>query len=114
MIKSCVALAAVVCAALAAPAPAHCQVFLASRPHPDFLIGPLFVVANVSRGTADATVNLSWSLTTGPVTRKDDIAQDLYLLWPSEIVDGTTQGHADPQLIREIESRGLSVVSQGR
>jgi hypothetical protein len=114
MIKSCVALAAVVCAALAAPAPARCQVFLASRPHPDFLIGPLFVVANVSPGTADVAVNLSWSLTSGPGTRKTEIEQDLYLLWPSEIVQGTTEGRAEPQLIREVEARGLSVVSSGR
>ena len=114
MIKSCVALAAVVCAALAAPAPARCQVFLASRAHPDFTIGPLFVVANVSRGTADVTVNLSWSLTSGPVTRKAEMEQDLYLLWPAEIVDGTTKGPAEPRLVREIEGRGLSVVSSGR
>jgi hypothetical protein len=114
MIKSCVALAAVVCAALAAPAPARCQVFLASRPHPDFLIGPLFVVASVSHGTADVTVNLSWSLTTGRVTRKAEMEQDLYLLWPAEIVEGTSKGPADPQLIREIEGGGLSVVGSGR
>ena len=44
--------------------PGHGQVFLASRPHPDFLIGPLFVVANVSPGLGPVTVNLSWSLTT--------------------------------------------------
>ncbi len=114
MIKSCVALAAAVCAALVTPAPGHGQVFLASRPHPDFLIGPLFVVAGVSPGVPDVTVNLSWSLTTGPVTRKADMEQDLYLLWPSEIVEGgTAPGRAEPQLIREVEARGLSVVSSG-
>jgi len=69
MIKSCVALAAAVCAALVAPAPGHGQVFLASRPHPDFMIGPLFVVAGVSQGIPDITVNLrsheksTWSKT---------------------------------------------------
>jgi len=115
MIKSCVALAAAVCAALVTPAPGHGQVFLASRPHPDFMIGPLFVVASVSQGIPDVTVNLSWSLTTGPVTRKADMEQDLYLLWPSEIVEGgTAPGRAEPQLIREVEARGLSVVSNGR
>ena len=90
MIKSCVALAAAVCAALVTPVPGHGQVFLASRPHPDFMIGPLFVVASVSQGIPDVTVNLSWSLTTGPITRKADMEQDLYLLWPSEIVEGGT------------------------
>ena len=48
MIKSCMAMAAFLCAA--APAVGHGQVFLASRPHPEFLVGPLFVVANVSPG----------------------------------------------------------------
>jgi hypothetical protein len=113
MIKSCVALAAVVCAAVAAPAPGHAQVFLASRPHPDFTIGPLFVVASVSPGVAHVTVNLSWSLTTGPVTSKD-IGQDLYLLWPAEVLESTAPGPAEPQLVREVERRGLSVVSSGR
>jgi hypothetical protein len=113
MIKSCVALAAVVCAAVAAPAPGHAQVFLASRPHPDFTIGPLFVVASVSPGVAHVMVNLSWSLTTGPVTSKD-IGQDLYLLWPAEVLESTAPGPAEPQLVREVERRGLSVVSSGR
>ncbi len=114
MIKSCVALAAVVCAALATPAPGHAQVFLASQPHPDFAIGPLFVVASVTPGVAHVTVNLSWSLTTGPVTSKADIEQDLYLLWPAEVVESTAPGPAEPQLVREVERRGLSVVSSGR
>ncbi len=114
MIKSCVALAAAVCAAVATPAPGHAQVFLASRPHPDFMIGPLFVVASVSPGVPHVMVNLSWSLTTGPVTSKADIGQDLYLLWPAEVVESTAPGPAEPQLVREVERRGLSVVSSGR
>jgi len=114
MIKSCVALAAVVCAAVATPVPGHAQVFLASRPHPDFTIGPLFVVASVSPGVGHVTVNLSWSLTTGPVTSKADIEQDLYLLWPAEIVESTAPGPAEPQLVREVERRGLAVVGSGR
>src|SRR5262245_18178114 len=113
MIKSCVALAAVLCAALATPAPGHAQVFLASRPHPDFMIGPLFVVASVSPGVPHVTVNLSWSLTTGPVASKD-IGQDLYLLWPAEVVESTAPGQAEPELVREVERRGLTVVSSGR
>ena len=114
MIKSCVALAAVVCAAVAMPAPGHAQVFLASRPHPDFTIGPLFVVASVTPGVPHVTVNLSWSLSTGPVTSKADIEQDLYLLWPAEIIESTAPGPAEPQLVREVERRGLAVVSSGR
>src|SRR5215471_20158697 len=114
MIKSCAALAAVVCAAVATPAPGHAQVFLASRPHPDFTIGPLFVLASVTPGVPHVTVNLSWSLTTGPVTSKADIGQDLYLLWPAEVVESTAPGPAEPQLVREVERRGLVVMGSGR
>src|SRR6267143_1245003 len=112
MIKSCVALAALLCAAM--PAVAHGQVFLASRPHPEFLVGPLFVVANVSPGLGPVTVNLSWSLTTRPTRRPVDIQQDLYLLWPAEVAESTAPGSAEPILLRDVEGRGLSVAGSGR
>jgi hypothetical protein len=114
MIKSCTAIAALLCAMVTLPAPGHSQVFLASQPRPDFMIGPLFVVASVSPGQQSVTVNLSWSLTMGPVTTKMDIAQDLYLLWPAEITEATAPGAAEPQLVREVERRGLTVVNSGR
>ena len=112
MIKSCMAMAAFLCAA--APAVGHGQVFLASRPHPEFLVGPLFVVANVSPGLDAVTVNLSWSLTAKPGHRPTEIKQDLYLLWPAEVVEGTAPGPAEPDLAREIEGRGFAVVKSGR
>ena len=112
MIKSCVALAALLCAAM--PAVAHGQVFLASRPHPEFLVGPLFVVANVSPGLGPVTVNLSWSLTARPTGRPVDIQQDLYLLWPAEVTESTVPGPAEPALLREIEGRRLIVAGSGR
>src|SRR5206468_5771926 len=112
MIKSCVAIAAFLCAA--APTAGHGQVFLASRPHPEFLIGPLFVVANVSPGLGPVTVNLSWSLTLKPGQRGADINQDLYLLWPAEVAESTAPGPAEPQLTREVEGRGFAVTGSGR
>ena len=112
MIKSCVAMAAFLCAA--APAAGHAQVFLASRPHPEFLIGPLFVVASVSPGSGPVTVNLSWSLTIKPGLHKADISQDLYLLWPAEVTEATAPGAAEPALLREVEGRGFSVTGSGR
>ena len=114
MIKSCVTVAAFLCAAIVVPASGRGQVFLASQPHPAFTIGPLFLVASVAPGQPNVTVNLSWSLTTGPVTSKADIAQDLYLLWPAEIAEATAPGAAEPQLVREMERRGLTVVNSGR
>jgi len=112
MIKSCVAVAALLCAA--APAVSHGQVFLASRPHPEFLVGPLFAVANVSPGLGPVTVNLSWGLTTRPGHPVAEIQQDLYLLWPAEVAESTAPGPAEPQLAREIEGRGLVVLGSGR
>lgn len=112
MIKSCVAIAAFLCAA--APTAGHGQVFLASRPHPEFLIGPLFVVANISPGPGPVTVNLSFSLTVKPGLRKDEVNQDLYLLWPAEVAESTAPGPAEPRLTREIESRGFAITGSGR
>lgn len=112
MIKSCVAMAAFLCAA--APTAGYGQVFLASRPHPEFLIGPLFVVANVSPDSGPVAVNLSWSLTLKPGLRKADISQDLYLLWPAELTEATAPGAAEPALLREVEGRGFSVTGSGR
>jgi hypothetical protein len=42
------------------------------------------------------------------------MAQDLYLLWPAEIAEATAPGTAESQLVREVERRGLQVVSSGR
>ena len=112
MTKAWVALAVTLCAA--APTTIEAQVFLASEPSPRFLIGPLFVVANVSPGLGPVTVNLSWSLTARPGQGSADIAQDLYLLWPAEIAERTAPGPADPELVRDIEGRGFAVASSGR
>src|SRR5436309_12847199 len=112
MTKAWVALAVTLCAA--APTTIEAQVFLASEPSPRFLIGPLFVVANVSPGLGPVTVNLSWSLTLKPGQRGADINQDLYLLWPAEVAESTAPGPAEPQLTREVEGRGFAVTGSGR
>ena len=97
------------------PAAAEAQVFLAGRPHPTFSIGPLFVVANVRPDLNPVTVTISWSLAPPPGQRGADIeAQDLFLLWPGEVVDSTTPGPADPALTTELETSGFSVVASGR
>jgi hypothetical protein len=43
-------------------APASAQVFLASRPHPEFTVGPVIVLAMVPQDLGTVQVNLSWSL----------------------------------------------------
>ena len=65
---------------VASPAPGPAQVFLASRPHPDFRIGPLFVVANVGPDLGPVTFTVAWSLTPEPGHRSADIKKDLFLL----------------------------------
>ncbi len=108
---------ALLCATLLAaalPDSAHAQVFLASRPHPEFAIGPLFVVAAVRPDLGPVTVTISWSLTAPPGQKAMDINQDLFLLWPNELVESTAPGPADPALARELGERGFSVSASGR
>jgi hypothetical protein len=75
----------------------HAQVFIASKPHPEFWIAPLFVTANVrsqdlTRDPGSLTLTVSWSV--APPANRDpaSLAQDLYLLWPGELVG--TAGHS--------------------
>jgi hypothetical protein len=108
---------ALLCATLlfaASPATTHAQVFLASRPHPEFAIGPLFVVASVRPDLGPVTVAISWSLTAPPGQKATDINQDLFLLWPNELVEATAPGPADPDLARDLVERGFTVSVSGR
>src|SRR5262245_50353886 len=64
------------------PCSASAQIFLASTPHPEFVVGPLFLIANVSPDLS-VTVNLSFSLTLQPGASRSSLEQDLFLLWPT-------------------------------
>jgi hypothetical protein len=105
----------------AVPANAYAQVFIASHPQPEFNIGPLFVSAsvgkqnleNVDRGPSSLTVSVSWSLSLPPHRRSADIAQDLYLLWPGEVVGTVGAAGADPLLVRQVEALGFKVKQHG-
>jgi hypothetical protein len=92
---------------------ASAQIFLASKPHPDFAVGPLFVIANV-RPDLTVTVNLSFSLTLRKGAARAAMDQDLFLLWPAEVAEPGAPGPADPILTREIHAAGLVVVRSGR
>jgi hypothetical protein len=89
-------------------AEASAQVFLASRPHPDFSVGPLFLIADV-RPDLSVTVNLSFSLTIPPGTSRDALEQDLFLLWPAEIAEPTAPGPPDPALARDLNANFVPV-----
>src|SRR2546428_139673 len=71
------------------PVPTGAQVFLGSRPHPEFEIGPLFVRASVTPALGPVTVDVLWSLEIPPTRSALELEQDLYILWPGE-VDGLT------------------------
>jgi len=111
-VRRAVILASLVLAAT--PVTGHAQVFLASRPHPDFAIGPLVVVAQVRPELTPIPVTISWSLTVPAGQRAADIKQDLFLLWPTELVEATAPGPSDPALARELTERGFAVTASGR
>jgi hypothetical protein len=90
------------------------QVFLASHPHPDFAVGPLLVVAGVRPDLGPVSLRISFGLTLPPNRQTEDIAQDLYILWPAEVAGGSAPGAPDPELHRYVEERGFVVVSEGR
>jgi hypothetical protein len=95
------------------PAPAAAQVFLATRPEPEFAIGPLFVRASVDPGLGPVTVDVLWSLVV-PATRSAlGLEQDLYLLWPAA-VRGEAGAGGDPALAEHVRVRGFSVAAEGR
>jgi len=103
----------------AAPRPAGGQVFIASRPDPDFRIGPLFVStsvkpADIRSAQAPLTVTVSWSLVLPPRRKPADVAQDLYLMWPGEVAGTPGAAGAEPALARRLGEVGFSVKEHGR
>lgn len=96
------------------PAPGHAQLFLASRPHPEFMIGPLFVRASVTPSLSPVTVDVLWSLVIPPARSAGEFEQDLYLLWPGSVTGDASAGRPDPALARYVEARGFSVIDEGR
>jgi hypothetical protein len=105
----------------AVPSGAHAQVFIASHPKPEFSIGPLFVSASVGpqnlenllHSSSALTVSVSWSLTLPRNRRPPDIAQDLYLLWPGEVVGTAGAASPDASLIRQVEALGFRLKQHG-
>jgi hypothetical protein len=97
-----------------APCDGVAQVFLATRPHPEFAIGPLLVVAGVRPDLGPVSVRVSFGLTLPPNGHLEDMQQDLYLLWPAEVADASAAGAPDPVLRAYVEQRGFAVVTEGR
>lgn len=98
----------------AGPAVAHAQLFFATRPHPEFMVGPLFIRANVEPGHQDVAVDVLFSLVVPPTRSAGALEQDLYLLWPGGLMAAPGTGRPDPELARLAEQQGLSVIEEGR
>jgi len=71
---------AIVAALLALPAVAQAQVFVASRPHPGFEIGPLFVRATVTPALTPVQIDVTWSVSVPTNRTAGDLEQDVTLL----------------------------------
>ena len=93
---------------------AHAQVFIASRPNPEFTIGPLFIRATVTPGLGAVPVDVLFSLVVPPRRSASDIEQELFLLWPGAVKGASGLGAPDRALARFVEQRGFSVIDEGR
>src|SRR5262249_4530510 len=98
----------------AAPGIATAQVFLASKPNPEFTIGPLFVRATITPETEVVTLDVLWSLSIPPNTTGAAIEQDLYLLWPNAVDGDAGPGQPDPALAAYVKGRGFTPIAEGR
>jgi hypothetical protein len=99
---------------LAAPATAHAQFFVASRPAPGFAIGPLFVQASVDPALGPVVVDVMFSVDVPPTRSGAEVAQDLFLLWPGAVIPDRSLGGPDPALERELTAWGFAPIDGGR
>jgi hypothetical protein len=99
---------------LAAPGAAPAQTFFADRPNPPFTIGPLFVRASVNPTLGPTRVDVLFSVVFPPGRAAAGLEQDLYLLWPGEVLPDPAAGAADPALDKDVAARGFTVIDSGR
>ena len=100
------------------PAAAPAQVFIASKPHPEFWIAPLLISANVepkdvSGSPGPLMLQVSFSIAPPPARDPAEIAQDIFLLWPGQLVGKDGADGADPALVRQVEGAGFKVLVHG-
>ncbi|HWO06185.1 MAG TPA: hypothetical protein VNQ54_15400, partial [Methylomirabilota bacterium] len=102
-----------VVAIILAAAPARAQLFVASRPDPPFTIGPLMVRATVTEGPGPVPVVVGFSLQLAPNRSPADVAQDVFLLWPGEVVNAAPDRKADATLARYVTDQGFEITGEG-
>ncbi|HMH75068.1 MAG TPA: hypothetical protein VK547_00500, partial [Candidatus Udaeobacter sp.] len=113
------AVAAALLALGLSPAVASAQVFIASKPHPEFWIAPVLITANVERNQVTdrpgpLTILVSFSVAPPPARDPSEFAQDIFLLWPGELVGTDGVDGADAALRRQVETAGFKVLVHGR
>lgn len=101
------------------PAVVAAQVFIASKPHPEFWIAPVLITANVERKHVEdhpgpVTIQVSFSVAPPPARDPSEFAQDIFLLWPGELVGTDGVDGADPALRQQVETAGFKVLVHGR
>ncbi len=96
------------------PATAHAQLFLASRPRPEFAVSPLFIRARVRPAVPDVTVDILFSVVIPPTRSALEFEQALYLLWPGAVASAERSGPPDAALAAHARALGLTVVGEGR
>ena len=101
-------------AILIGPPSSSAQVFLASKPEPEFSVGSLFIAASITRSLGPTPIDVQWSLVLPAKRSPAEIAQDLYLLWPDAVTSPTPEGRPDPDLARMIEGDTMTIVRSGR
>jgi hypothetical protein len=97
-----------------APAHAHAQIFIASRPDPPFAIGPLKIRATVTPSLTPVDLEVRWALDIPPGKSRTGIEQDIFLLWPGEVTSPQGRAAGDKALAQYVEKRGFTVVGDGR
>jgi hypothetical protein len=102
-----------------APAAASAQVFIASKPNPEFWIAPVSIAVSirqqdVAQDPGPLKFNLSFSVAPPPARDPSEFAQDLYLLWPGQLVGTDGADGADPILVQKVETLGFKVLMHGR
>ena len=101
------------------PTISSAQVFIASKPHPEFWIAPVLITANVERKHVEdrpdpVTIQVSFSVAPPPARDPSEFAQDIFLLWPGELVGADGVDGADPALRQQVETAGFKVLVNGR
>ena len=94
------------------PRDADAQVFFGSRPRSELTVTPLFIVAGVSPASSEVAVDVMFSVLVPAGRSALDLEQDLYLLWPGEIV-ASTPGASGITLPADVAAQ-VRVVREGR